>query len=130
MRTVRNISLFAVVASKAAKIRVIAVCVSERKQPHLARVSCYIAWEGMLRQEEWTVALDELEGTGVDLRPRLPMRGERHLTGPTPALARAEPLSEIVVPLELDPLTVADDATFLSRIDKQINLPDFVRGCR
>ena len=36
----------------------------------------------------------------------------------------------MVVPLELDPLMVADDATFFSRIDKQINLPDFVKTGR
>lgn len=101
----------------------------EREQPetaprellrHLAR--------GLPRQQEWTLALDEVEDTGLDLRPRLPLPGERDLTGPTRAAAQlAAPLSQTVQSLELDPLTVADDATFFTGIDKQVNLPDFVK---
>lgn len=48
-RTVRNVYVLSVVASKAAKIRVIAVLAGERKQPHLARVSCYVACPLTLR---------------------------------------------------------------------------------
>ena len=101
----------------------------EREQPDAApRELLHRLVKGMPRQQEWTLALDELEDTGLDLRPRLPMPGERDLTGPTRASAQTTaPLSEIVVPLDLDPLTVADDATFFARIDKQINLPDFVK---
>lgn len=39
----------------------------------------------------------------------------------------AKPLSSILVPVDLDPLTVADDAHYLTRISEQPNLPDFVR---
>ena len=79
-------------------------------------------------KQEWTLALDELEDVGVDIRPRLPLLGERELTGALRGLERAAaPLSEIVVPLKLDPLTVADDSTFLDRIENQINLPDYVK---
>ncbi len=39
----------------------------------------------------------------------------------------AEPLSEIVGPLELDPLTVADDDSFLKQIAQEKNLPDAVK---
>lgn len=78
--------------------------------------------------QEWTLALDELEDSGMDLRPRLPLSGERELTGASRGLERtAVPLSEIVVPLKLDPLTVADDSTFLDRIENQINLPNYVK---
>ncbi len=75
----------------------------------------------------WSLALDELQETGVDLRPRLPLRGEKDLTGPKRLAARASaPLSSILAPMELDPLTVADDDTFLERIGKERNLPTFV----
>lgn len=78
--------------------------------------------------QEWTLALDELEDSGMDLRPRLPLPGECALTGASRGLERAAaPLSEIVAPLKLDPLTVADDSTFLDRIENQINLPDYVK---
>ena len=42
-------------------------------------------------------------------------------------VAASQPLSERVVPLELDPLTVADDKRFLGRIVGQGNLPDYVK---
>lgn len=79
--------------------------------------------------QEWTLALDELEDSGVDLRPRLPLRGEGELTGALRVLDRtARPISEIVEPLELDPLTVVDDKTFLDRINNQPNLPGYVKA--
>lgn len=79
--------------------------------------------------QEWTLALDELENSGVDLHPRLPLRGERELTGALRALDRtARPLSEIVEPLEHDHLTVVDDKTYLDRINSQPNLPGYVKA--
>lgn len=75
----------------------------------------------------WFLALDELADTGMALRPHL--RGpDDERTGPEPAgLMRAAEISEIVEPLELDALTVADDRKFFDRIEAQFNLPDFVR---
>jgi 5-methylthioadenosine/S-adenosylhomocysteine deaminase len=73
----------------------------------------------------WFLALDELADTGVELRPRLPLPGRRSFTGPE-LRAAAEPLSTILQPLELDPLTVADDEDFLDRISAQRNLPAYV----
>jgi cytosine/adenosine deaminase-related metal-dependent hydrolase len=76
----------------------------------------------------WSLALDELEETGVDLRPRLPLRGRAGFTGPTRLSPRAAaPLSTILEPLEVDPLTVADDETFLERIAGERNLPGFIK---
>lgn len=72
----------------------------------------------------WFLALDELAETGVELRPRLPFKG-RETTGPT-LRAAAEPLSQIVEPLWLDPLTVPDDDDFLDRLKGQRNLPAFL----
>ncbi len=72
----------------------------------------------------WQLALDELHHTGSEVRPRLPARSGHRRTG---ALALAgmgsEPLSAIVGPLTLDPLTVAGDPDFLHTVAKQKNLP-------
>ena len=77
----------------------------------------------------WSLALDEIQDTGVDLRPRLPFNGPRDFTGPkrVSLSAAAAPLSTILKPIALDPLTVADDHNFLSEIAKQPNVPDPVR---
>lgn len=75
----------------------------------------------------WGLALDELEPTGLELRPRAPLPGETAPTGPSLiTAAKAKPLSEILGPLELDRLTVADDGDWLESIDKQQNLPAWV----
>jgi hypothetical protein len=77
----------------------------------------------------WALALDEIEDTGVDLRPRLPLPGRAAFTGASRAAARAAaPLSTILEPMDLDPLTVADDGKFLERIAAQRNLPAFLPG--
>ena len=74
-----------------------------------------------------TLALDEIEETGTQIRPRIP---DRHhaFTGPRTAVsaaavaARAAPLP--VIALELDRLTVADDSKFLSTLQNaERNLP-------
>jgi 5-methylthioadenosine/S-adenosylhomocysteine deaminase len=77
-------------------------------------------------QVVWGLALDELEPTGVELRPRAPLPGGSAPTGPSLTEAKAKPLSEIVGPLELDRLTVADDEAWLESIDKQTNLPEWL----
>ncbi|MBX3618072.1 amidohydrolase family protein [Nitrosomonas sp.] len=79
-------------------------------------------------EQEWTIALDELEDSGMDLRPRLPLPGAAEPTGALRGLERAAvPLSKIVQPLPLDPLSVADDPNFLSRIADQKNLPGYLK---
>jgi 5-methylthioadenosine/S-adenosylhomocysteine deaminase len=76
----------------------------------------------------WTLALDETHDTGVELRPRLPLAGPRDFTGPKrvarSVTARAAvPLSQLLEPIRLDPLTVADDDDFLAQIAAQPNVP-------
>ena len=72
--------------------------------------------------------MDELGETGVEIRPRLPLPGKRELSGPKVLTARAAaPLSKILEPIEIDPLTVADDASFPDRMAGQRNLPDFIK---
>ena len=78
----------------------------------------------------WSLALDEIQATGVDQRPRLPFNGPRDFTGPkrvSPSAAAA-PLSKILGPIALDPLTVADDPDFLLKIADEPNVPDPVRA--
>ena len=76
----------------------------------------------------WQLALDEIEDTGFDLRPRLRSRITRQFTGPRRAVAAAtQPLSQILEPLELDPVSVVDDPDFLSALAMQRNLPQFVK---
>jgi len=76
----------------------------------------------------WQLALDEIEDTGFDLRPRLRSRRTRQLTGPARRVAAAtKPLSQILQPLGLDPLTVADDPDLLPALARERNLPQFVK---
>ena len=79
----------------------------------------------------WSLALDEIRDTGVDLRPRLPLNGPRDFTGPQRvprgAKVAAKPLSELLEPIKLDPITVADDADFLTQIEAQPNVPEAVK---
>jgi hypothetical protein len=77
----------------------------------------------------WSLALDEIQDTGIEQRPRLPFSGPRDFTGPDHAAVRAAaPLSTILQPITLDPLTVADDRNFLEEIAKQPNVPEGVRA--
>ncbi len=79
----------------------------------------------------WTLALDEIQDRGEDIRPRLPYDGPRDFTGPKRAAVKAAaslPLSGILKPIQLDALTVADDADFLTAIEQQPNVPADVKG--
>lgn len=79
------------------------------------------------KEPEWSLLLDQEETQGLALRPHLPYGPLGTLTAEMPVAAAAAPLSEILEPLELDRLTVADDTTFLDRLAAQPNLPDFVK---
>ncbi len=73
----------------------------------------------------WRLALDEIMDTGVSVRPRLPL-AHRHTGARALAGAGTLPLSKIVQPLILDPLSVAGDAEFLPSIRAQRNLPPWL----
>ena len=78
----------------------------------------------------WSLALDEIQDTGVEVRPRLPFNGPHDYTGPeqlTAARAASAPLSQVLQPMELDPLTVVDDPQYMTRIATQPNLPQWLR---
>ena len=85
------------------------------------------------REPVWSLALDEIRPSGAELRPRLPYRDPRDFTGPevvsraAVSAAAATPLSKILGPIKLDPLTVVDDSDFLTLIENQPNVPEPIR---
>ena len=78
----------------------------------------------------WSLALDEIQASPVNLRPRLPFGSPTDFTGPerVAAAATSVPLSKLLVPIALDPLTVADDADYLTAIENQPNVPEAIRA--
>ncbi|MDI2124662.1 amidohydrolase family protein [Yinghuangia seranimata] len=77
---------------------------------------------------DWRLALDEIQPTGAELRPRLPLPGtEGEPSGPTPPprgfAVRTRDLAAVV----LDRLTAARDAVFLKRLGAEIDLPEHYR---
>lgn len=71
--------------------------------------------------ETFTLVLDNDGEIGQFLRPLSPML--------MPPPLAAEALEEILVPMELDALTVADDPTkYFNMFTNQINLPDYVKN--
>jgi hypothetical protein len=83
-------------------------------------------------QPVWSLALDEIQDRGEDIRPRLPFNGPSDFTGAKRAAvkvtAASPPLSAILKPIQIDPLTVADDPGFLDAIEHQPNLPAAVKS--
>ncbi len=77
-------------------------------------------------EPQWFLLLEHEEPEGTALRPHLPLKGKE--TARLPVRALAAPLSELLTPLDLDPLTVADDKTFLDRLAGQTNLPEYVKN--
>jgi hypothetical protein len=61
----------------------------------------------------------------MELRPRLPLGRSGTPTGPHrgPLRASSPPLSTILGPIALDPLTVVDDPDYLDVLRAQPNLP-------
>jgi hypothetical protein len=91
-----------------------------KRLPTLAKAptKALVASAASARQAQWFLALDELHDTGEELRPRLGG------TGPSVVLqATAMKATRVLQPLELDEVTVHDDATFLDRVTKERNLP-------
>ena len=72
------------------------------------------------------LALDEFEHTEFTQRPHLPLRDAP--TGPTvqEPSAAAAPISSLLSPIDLDPLTVADDSGFHEHVAAEINLPGYM----
>ena len=89
--------------------------------PELARA---LEQPGVLREQaEWSLVLDEQDAAGMTLRANFDPALRADMPNPTAAL----PLSELLEPLQLDRLTVADDARFLESLAQQPNLPEYVK---
>ena len=92
--------------------------------PELAKAPPQLAPPLGADGERWQLALDELSNnTGMDLRPALtPAMDARPVMAASPLPVKA---------LQLDVLTVADDAHFLDNLQAEPNLPPFlVSGLR
>ncbi len=73
------------------------------------------------------LALDEFEHTDFTQRPHLPLAGA--LTGPSdrvPSLPPDAPLSSLLAPTQLDPLSVADDPGWFEHVGSEQNLPSYL----
>jgi len=71
------------------------------------------------------LALDEFEHTDFTQRPHLKLGGV--VTGPVDRpQAGAPPLSSLLSPIQLDPLTVADDPGWLDTVGHEMNLPGYL----
>jgi 5-methylthioadenosine/S-adenosylhomocysteine deaminase len=68
------------------------------------------------------LVLDHDEPDGTAQRPHLPDKNGE-LTAMLHPVETATPLSELLVPLTLDPLTVSDDSHFVDALAKEANLP-------
>jgi len=78
----------------------------------------------LARPLTWSLVLDELEPTGMDVRPHLPLGGHPTMTDAKGKVAAKDP---VLKPLKLDPITVVDDSDFLDAIKNEKNLPDYVK---
>lgn len=72
----------------------------------------------------WSLVLDEVVPTGMDVRPHLPIKGKATMVEAKGKVAAKDP---VLTPLKLDPVTVVDDSDFLDLIGREKNLPDFVK---
>ena len=75
---------------------------------------------------QWFLMLDHEDPPGIAQRLYLgaDLGGARAVRGVDTSSVQ---LSQLLEPLSLDPLTVADDPTYLDRLSQQPNLSDFVR---
>ena len=78
---------------------------------------------------QWSLVLDHEEPPGIAIRPHLPFDSAGGPTAPRLAdiMGVQSPLSQVLGPLELDPLTVVDDRDFTERLARQRNIPDYLK---
>jgi hypothetical protein len=77
-------------------------------------------------QPEWVLVLDHNEEEGEALRAHFDATGK-----PGVAFRKIAPLAidpDVLVPIALDALTVAGDASFFKKVAAQKNLPDYVKN--
>ncbi|MHA4809029.1 amidohydrolase family protein [Flavitalea flava] len=84
----------------------------------------------LVQKPQWYLVLDHDEGEGESVRPHLP--GDPPSTAEPLAsakfAAKLSPKKDLpVLPIRLDPLTVADDKQFFKLLKGQLNLPDIMK---
>jgi 5-methylthioadenosine/S-adenosylhomocysteine deaminase len=92
----------------------------ELAQAPAAKVGMMASESSATSEPHWYLALDELGGTGMAMRPELTPQSK--LTMTAAILAPHLP----ILPLKLDALTTVDDADFLDRLAAETNLPAFL----
>ena len=95
--------------------------------PHLMGAAPNAMAAAAAQTPPWRMVLDHDEDHGQSIRPRFAAAGHAEpvarLSVAEAAAAVAAPLSQILVPLDLDVITVADDATYVPGLRAQKNLP-------
>jgi 5-methylthioadenosine/S-adenosylhomocysteine deaminase len=76
-----------------------------------------------LDPEATILVLDHEEEEGFEVRPHLPGPDGSLTAMMNGTFAASTPLPDLLVPLTLDPLTVADDDRFVDTLTKEKNLP-------
>jgi 5-methylthioadenosine/S-adenosylhomocysteine deaminase len=77
------------------------------------------------KQAEWVLVLDHNEEEGEPLRTHFTIDGAPSMPMHKMALTAVRP--QDLVPIQLDPLTVANDKNFFSKLKEQMNLPDYIK---
>jgi cytosine/adenosine deaminase-related metal-dependent hydrolase len=75
----------------------------------------------------WFLVLDHNELEGESQRPHLPLKNSNKLTAKIMTASASKPISEVVEPIDLDPLTITDDKNFWKRLKDQVNLPEYIK---
>lgn len=76
-------------------------------------------------EPEWVLVLDHNEEEGEAVRPHFDAMAK--LGTPFKKIAAMEITPEVLVPIQLDALTVATDRNFFKRVAAQMNLPDYIK---
>ncbi len=79
-------------------------------------------------ETRWMLLLDHDEPAGMDQRPHLPGPDGLPTAELTVDLAlAAQPLSELLEPIGLDPISVSDDGPFFAHVAAEMNVPDRIK---
>jgi hypothetical protein len=73
---------------------------------------------------QWSLVLEHEEPAGIAERPHLPFKGQPTAVVSETAKA-AKPLSQVLQPMKLAPLTMVDDADFLPALSANKNFPAY-----
>ena len=96
--------------------------------PELPSELAVKAPEALAGEPRWSLVLDHEEPLNTAIRTHFSQGRAREPTALRLAeiMALREPLSELLIPLSLDPLTVSDHAAFFGRLLDEPNLPDYI----